>query len=300
MNQNELMHYGVPGMKWGHRKNYYGSSGDKYRASNGVTVGAPKNAGVAAFRKAQESKAGAAAIKGIAKLNTAMSGCRNKTTMKRIGERTRKETDAVREANQVHKQAKKEQKQPMSTKKKVAIGAAVVGTALAAYGTYKLAKFAQDKRSKAAIKKGSDYMRDNILTKYGESKFSDGKIISNFRNNVGTEITIGSKNSSAINKYNDEVINKAYKITKDATNTRLDKGLSKVVNAGNSVGKVTEQARNNIKNAGRTVGNKILDVVNPMYEYTPGSTTSSTRSFGNGVTMTKTTTDLIKRKVKRR
>lgn len=110
MNQNELMHFGVKGMKWGHRKNYYGSSGDKYRASNGITVGAPKNAGVAAFRKVQGSKAGGAAINGIAKLNTAVSGSRNKTTMKRIEERTRKETDAVREANQAHKQAKKDAK----------------------------------------------------------------------------------------------------------------------------------------------------------------------------------------------
>lgn len=55
-NPDELMHYGVPGMKLGHRQNYYGTSCDKFRASNGVTVGAPKNAGVAALRKVQEPK----------------------------------------------------------------------------------------------------------------------------------------------------------------------------------------------------------------------------------------------------
>lgn len=119
MENNELMHYGVKGMKWGHRKNYYGSSGDKYRASNGVTVGAPKNAGVAAFRKVQGSKAGGAAIKGIAKANTAIYGRgKNKASMKRIEERTRKETDAVREANQAHKQAKAKLKAEVKAEKK--------------------------------------------------------------------------------------------------------------------------------------------------------------------------------------
>lgn len=42
MEDNYLSHHGVKGMKWGKRKNYYGQSGDKFKASNGVTVGAPK------------------------------------------------------------------------------------------------------------------------------------------------------------------------------------------------------------------------------------------------------------------
>ena len=85
MNNDELMHYGVLGMKWGHRKNYYGSSGDKYRASNGITVGAPKNAGVAAFRKVQGTKVGGAALNGMAKVNTAFYGRgKNKNVWKNI------------------------------------------------------------------------------------------------------------------------------------------------------------------------------------------------------------------------
>ena len=166
MNNNELYHYGVKGMKWGHRKNYYGSSGDKYRASNGVTVGAPKNAGVAAFRKVQGSKVGGAAIKGIAKANTAIYGRgKNKASMKRIEDRTRKETDAVREANQAHKQAKKDAKQPMSTKKKVAIGTAVVGTALAAYGTYKVSQYIKDKAALKSFEEGKKYAYENFFNK---------------------------------------------------------------------------------------------------------------------------------------
>lgn len=102
----ELYHYGTLGMKWGKRKNYYGQSGDKYRASNGVTVGAPKNARVAAFRKVQGSKVGGAALKGMVKVNTAVYGRgKNKATWQNIEKQARKETDAVREANQAHKQA---------------------------------------------------------------------------------------------------------------------------------------------------------------------------------------------------
>lgn len=106
MNNDELMHYGVLGMKWGKRKNYYGQSGDKYRASNGVTVGAPKNARVAAFRKVQGSKLGGAALNGMAKANTAFYGRgKSKATWQNIEKQTRKETDAVREANKAHKKA---------------------------------------------------------------------------------------------------------------------------------------------------------------------------------------------------
>lgn len=112
MNNNELMHYGVPGMKWGHRKNYYGSSGNKYRASNGVIVGAPKDSAVAAIRKIQGTKVGGAAVNGMAKVNTAFYGRgKNKATWQRLEKQVRKENEAVREANKVHKQAKTERKQ---------------------------------------------------------------------------------------------------------------------------------------------------------------------------------------------
>lgn len=112
MNDDELMHYGVLGMKWGKRKNYYGSSWDKYRASNGLTVGAPKNSAVAAFRKVQGTKIGGAALNGMTKVNTAFYGRgKNKGTWQRVEKQVRKENEAVREANQAHKQAKTERKQ---------------------------------------------------------------------------------------------------------------------------------------------------------------------------------------------
>lgn len=109
------MHYGVLGMKWGKRKNYYGQSGDKFRASNGMTVGAPKNASVAAFRKVQGSKLGGAAINGMVKANTAFYGRgKNKAVWKNVEKQVRKENQAVRESNQAHKQAKIERNQKIN------------------------------------------------------------------------------------------------------------------------------------------------------------------------------------------
>lgn len=64
---NELMHYGVPGMKWGHRKAYDPTSrggsitkNGKYRASNGVVIARSKNAGSAIGRRFTTSTAGRA------------------------------------------------------------------------------------------------------------------------------------------------------------------------------------------------------------------------------------------------
>lgn len=53
---DELYHYGVPGMRWGHRKspNSYGGSitkSGKYKASNGVVIAKSKNPSVAAMRR---------------------------------------------------------------------------------------------------------------------------------------------------------------------------------------------------------------------------------------------------------
>ena len=105
----ELYHYGVKGMKWGvRRKNWYGTSKSKFKASNGVTVGAPKNAGVAAFRKVQGSRVGSAALNGIARANTLLYGHgQAKKLYTRMEKRVRMENQAVRESEQAHKAAQK-------------------------------------------------------------------------------------------------------------------------------------------------------------------------------------------------
>lgn len=65
MNDNELMHYGVLGMRWWHHKSpeSYGGSitkTGKYRASNGVVIDRSKNAGIAIGRRLYTTVAGRA------------------------------------------------------------------------------------------------------------------------------------------------------------------------------------------------------------------------------------------------
>jgi hypothetical protein len=60
---DELMHYGVPGMKWGRRKSptTYGGSitkSGKYRASNGVVIARSRNKSAAAMRRFSVSAGG--------------------------------------------------------------------------------------------------------------------------------------------------------------------------------------------------------------------------------------------------
>lgn len=64
----ELMHYGVLGMKWGVRKKSYDptsrggsiTKNGKYRASNGIVIGRSRNAGAAIGRRFTTSAAGKA------------------------------------------------------------------------------------------------------------------------------------------------------------------------------------------------------------------------------------------------
>lgn len=168
-------------------------------------------------------------------------------------------------------------------KKAIKTGAVIAGTVLAAYGTYKLAKYVQDKRNTAAMKKASDYINQNFYYKQGHTKFADGSQRTYFENGRGDSITIGSRGSKALGQRNAKTVSTARQMYKDATNTRLDRGLAKVVNAGDSVGRGTKRAANATataaKRAATTTKNKVLDVVNPIYEYTPSSTTTRQRTM---------------------
>lgn len=197
-----------------------------------------------------------------------------------------------------------------STAKKAAVvGAAFVGTALAAYGGYKVAKYVQGKRSEKAMQKASDYINKNFLNKVGDSKFANGKTISNFENKLGTRIDIEGRGSKAIGKYNAGVVSKGRQIYKDATDTRLDRGLNKVVGAGDAVGNAAKRAGRATGNAAKSAGNaakrgattaknRVLDVVNPIYAYTPGESGSTTRMV-NGLKVTESFTNYKRRKVRR-
>lgn len=240
---NELYHYGVPGMKWGRRKAQPVAVGRTRRVSN------PTNADEAARREARKAK-------------------------------------AIKAAK---------------------IGAVIAGTALAAYGGYKLAKYVQGKRNMAAFKKAQDYVDRNVLHRVGDSTFKDGTHMMEFSNRSGSHkmTTRGARSvvGKAAGQHNANVMAKGRQMYKDATNTRLDRGLARVVNAGDAVGNTAKRAATSAGNAVKSAGNKaknaVLDVVNPIYEYTPGSTSSRSRDYGNGVKLTESVTNYVKRKKKR-
>lgn len=172
--QDELYHYGVPGMKWGRRKNYYGTSGNKFRASNGVTVGAPKNAGVAAFRKVQGTKVGGAALNGMAKTNTAFYGRgKNKGVWKNAEMQVRRENQAVREANQAHKAAVKSVKQTTKAQKKefkadvknYKKNSRILDLSVNKDGSVDVTSRADTMRKSIAAKKGKTYA-DKVVKQY--------------------------------------------------------------------------------------------------------------------------------------
>ena len=190
---DELYHYGIPGMRWGHRKSpnsYDGSitKSGKYKASNGVVIAKSKNPAVAAMRRFSTSVPGRA-LSAVGRGQMSKATGRSKESLKN---QEKREREALKEYYKVggDKMLKKSvnnrnsnnsgnQKQPMSTKKKAAIAAtAVVGTALAAYGAYKVSKFIKMKNVQIATEKGKEiakeYMDSNKMNLKVIQKFKDG------------------------------------------------------------------------------------------------------------------------------
>lgn len=209
----------------------------------------------------------------------------------------KKKTSTGPSSSQTKKQLTPEQK-AAKRKKAIKIGAAVAGTALAAYGTYKLAEYMQQKRDSAALEKAANYVEKNFLTKVGENRYASGRTISTFQDASGRTVSVLGRGSKEIGRQNAKVVATGKRMYGEATNTKLDKGLSKIVGAGDSVGRTTKRAGDSVGRVSTNAKNRVLDVVNPLYEYVPGESNSYTRRI-NGMNVTNTVQNYHKRKIKR-
>lgn len=142
MNENELYHFGVKGMKWGVRRNrssFVSTSGPKrlpgtYASDgNGWTAKAKRLPGAIVKKDGYDKSR---TPKGVASLTSQKSG---KSKQKAA-------------ANTPEAKARREK-----IKKAAKVGAAVAGTALAVYGVYKVSKAISNKKqmqaAEAAVKK---------------------------------------------------------------------------------------------------------------------------------------------------
>lgn len=176
---------------------------------------------------------------------------------------------------------------------------------MAAYGTYKLAKYMQDKRNAAAMQKAQDYIANNVFKNVGKTTFKDGTVRFDYANKAGDQINLKGARSQvgkALGQYNAKTVAAGRQMFKDATNTGLDKGLAKIVNTGDAISNTTKRAATSIGDAAKRTAtrtkNAVLDVVNPVYENVSGPTTSRTRSI-NGVDVTEKLTEYYRKKKRR-
>lgn len=177
---NELYHHGVKGMKWGVRK------ASKYATRYVRGHGGPghyltrKSQLKGDKRDLEKLNRGEHLSVGLTKKRQAMYDARDKRKLeKRIAKneahyKAKAEKKAAKEA---YKQTDEYKAKVEKTKKALKVGAAVAGTALAAYGAYKIAGVIKNKNNEIAIKKGREAYHEIMNNKYANtilSKNSDG------------------------------------------------------------------------------------------------------------------------------
>lgn len=137
-----LMHYGVKGMKWGHRKRQaFSVSATKHRiAAKTYDINSKNNR-----NRALASSNAAARNQALKKAEKAQASANAKKEA-----RNTPEAIAARKAKM---------------KKAAIVGAAVAGTALAAYGAYKASKYLKSEAGKRSYESGKQYAKEHFFDK---------------------------------------------------------------------------------------------------------------------------------------
>lgn len=146
-----LMHYGVKGMKWGHRKRYYDASGNLN--ARGIKKYAQKGYAQDSYNS-NKTRAG--------KVYDKVTNAHNYGGKMMYNMSSNKANKARAEKYVADQQAKKDARntpeakaaRKEKAKKAAKVGAAVAGTALAAYGAYKLNEYVKTKNGEIAAKRG--------------------------------------------------------------------------------------------------------------------------------------------------
>lgn len=199
--QNELYHYGIPGMKWGHRKRVVASTGGLSGYIRGKQMTNATNSLSAIGKRQRQVNSELKELRGYEKNPSAIGKTKLATAIRRsqikslektqskLQKSKRDNEDALKELKSIDKYQDQKKAERESYKnfpeykakqakiKKAAIaGAAVAGTALAAYGAYKLSNAIKNKAYQESYNKGkaiADKIYDKNIANRA-SEFKDG------------------------------------------------------------------------------------------------------------------------------
>lgn len=159
-----LMHYGVKGMKWGHRKRYYDSGGNLN--ARGIKKYAKKGYSQDSYNS-NKTRAG--------KVYDKVTGAHKYAGDMMYDMSSQKANKARAEKYVADQKAKKEaantpEAKAARRKKALKVGAAVAGTALAAYGAYKVNNLIREKNRQVRV--GQELLEANRMLEMNKSNFN--------------------------------------------------------------------------------------------------------------------------------